>query len=322
MGVLHLIGKITCNQSYASHASRGLRLVPTYPTQSLFQREELWLHQAEGTIEIYTKKINLSSINPSTFMFWVEVTDPQFYNYIDLPDTIINRDYLLCFVNEKEEELLIPKKEAIKNIQRKLQVVVFEEMVEKDEQIRVFDNHGDMVYEEMIPVGRKTTVLDLTQEEEGFYTWTFNGFSDTFFLTDKNLKHTIGICQFQLKSEAVHQISIQFETKKTYWEYLVISKKEHIEDIYTIIDNDGTYTFTCQGKVTMMGLDAISYLSDQKIPYKERPKTRFKLVSNTENETPYLASEDRILPNASPENIKIHSTEAVTEFKTQTIIYI
>ncbi len=322
MDALHLIGKITCHQNYANRSTKGFRLVPTNHTRSLFQKEELWLRQTEATIEIYSKKIKPYNTDALTFIFWIQVTDPQFYNYIQLPKTLINHDHMLCFVNEKEEESFIPKKELIKNIQRKLQIVVFDETVVKDELIKVFDSNGHMVYEEVVITGTKSTVLDLTSEEDGLYTWTFNGFSDTFFLTDKNLDHIIGVCMFQLKSEQVHQIHIQFETKKTYWEYLIISKKEITEETYSIIDNDDTYTFTCQGKVTIMGVDTMSYLSDQKIPYKEHPETRFKLVLNAKNNTPYLSLEDRILPNASPENIKIHSTSEVPEFKTQTIVYI
>lgn len=322
MDSLHLLGKITCSNTYNHLFSKGLKLVPSKQTQRLLQREELWLHKEERSVGIYAKKEKLFEDNMPSLLFWIEVTDPQFYNYTHLPKTIANKDHILCFTNDKEEASLTVKKEIIKNVQRKIQVVVFDETVVKDECIKVYDLAGNMVYEEVVMVGTKSAVLDLTQEEDGLYTWTFDGFSGTFFLTDKNLKRIVGVFMFMMQSEKVHRINIQFEAKKTYWEYLIISKKEITENAYKIIDDNANYTFSYQGKVTVLEAEAVSFISDQEIPYQEYPKTLFKLIPNIDSAMPYFILEERVLPNASPENIKIHKTAETTAFKTQIILYI
>lgn len=318
---LRFIGRINCEHNYADN-SKGLELIPTRETQSLCQKEGLWLYQTEGAVEIYTDKINSSILDTQELLFWVKVTDTQFYNYIQLDHKLQNQEHLLCFTNKEEKEILTPTNAVIKNVQRKTQIVLFDEVVSEEEQIKVYNHKGTMVFETYVPKGSRSTLLDLTYEEDGLYTWTFDGYSGSFFLTDENLKHTVGVCLFRVKSENKHQIDIQFEAKKTFWEYLIISKEEFSENTYHIVDEDDTYTFSCQGKTSIVDIEAISYISDQEIPYKKYPKTLFKLVQNSENTNPYLTLEDRILPNASPENIRIHHTADCTAFKTQTILYI
>ena len=318
---LRFIGKITCKHDYANN-SNGLEIIPTTETQLICQKEGLWLYQKKGTIEVYTDKITSSILDIETLLFWVKVTDDQFYNYTQLDYKLQGQEYLLYFTNPEEKETLTPENAVLKNVQRKTQIVVIDEVVTEEEQIKVYDNKGTMVLETSVPIGSRSILLDLTYENDGMYTWTFNGYSGSFFLTDENLKHIIGVYQFQINSESKHQTQLQFQVKKTYWEYLIISKEDIEGNAYTIIDTHGNFTFTCQGKKSIVDIEAISYISDQEISYKKYPETLFKLVPNSENISPYLTIEDRILPNASPENIRIHHTAEATAFKTQTILYI
>ncbi len=319
---LELVGEITCDHTYITTGKNDLKLVATTATKQLLQREEIWIRYTLNSIEVYTKKENLDTMEPINLLFWIEVTTPQFYTYTQIPEGLINKDQILFFDTQTDETFVMVKKNRIKEVQRKLQVVVFDQEVEKNEQIKIKNHHNAIVHEELVLAGSKSIVLDLSYEEDGLYTWEFNGFSGTFFLTDKNLKQTIGVCMLTIKPEKVHRINLRFETKKTYWEYLFISKKNTEEVKYEIIDTKGAYTFTNHGEVSILGTKAISYISDQEIPYSKHSQAIFKLVATDDNAIRYQIIEDRILPNANPENIKKHHRTEKTAFKTQTIVYI
>jgi hypothetical protein len=255
-------------------------------------------------------------------MFWIQVTDVQFYNYTQLDKLLSNPHYLLFCSNQKEIECFDHENRTIKNVQRTTQMVVFDQEVEEEDTIKVFHSKGHLVYETNVYKGAKNSLIDLTYEDDGLYTWTFGGYSGNFFLTDKNLKNTLGVCMFNIKSEHEHHITIHFDAQKTYWEYLIIPKDQHARLAYEIIDQHDQYTFTCLGEVIIAEIQAISFISDQEIPYKAYPKTLFKLVPKAPDLHPYLSFEDRLLPNASPRNIQIHQTAEGTAFKTQTILYL
>ncbi len=320
MSTLHYIGKISCEHNYAT-PSRGIELVPTKETQEFCQRENLWLNIEGNRVSVYAVDFTTSLVD-AKLTFWLKVTDSQFYNYIQLNSLISEPNHLLFFSNEEEQEDLIQSKAQIKNVQRTTQVVVFDEVVEEDDEINVYHRNGHLVYQTTVSEGAKSSLLDLSYEDDGIYTWTFGGYSGNFFLTDKSLINIIGVCAFQIKSENEHRVTLQFETKKTYWEYLIISKEKISNQAYDIIDQNEEYTFTYQGKVSLVDVEALSYISDQEIPYKAYPTTLFKLVPNEEHQQPFKKIEDRVLPNASPQNIRIHNTAERTVFKTQTILYI
>ena len=141
-------------------------------------------------------------------------------------------------------------------------------------------------------------------------------------LQNKDLKHTICACMLTIHREKVHRINVQFQAQKTYWEYLLISKNNIAITQYKIEDETGNYTFKNQGIVSVLGTQAISYISEQKIPYNKQPITKIKLVANEEELVKYQTIEDQILPHANPENIQKYGEEEPLAFKTQTIIYI
>ncbi|MEM6684456.1 MAG: hypothetical protein AAF617_01575 [Bacteroidota bacterium] len=318
---LHCIGRITCAHAYADD-TKGLELIPTLETILTCQQEGLWLLQQQETVEIYTDINNPFIINAQTLLFWIRVTDVQFYNYIELDETLQNQEFLYYFTNTEEKQILEASKATLKNIQRKTQVILFDEVVTEADQIKVYNHVGDLVRELTVDAGAKSTLLDITDEDDGLYTWTFNANSGSIYVTDKDVQHIIGVYQFELVTASEHHITLQFETKKTYWEYLIIPKEETEEHLYDIIDTKGEISFSYLGKKAIANIEAICYLSDQKIPYRKYTDTLFKLVANSQNTHPYLTLEDRVLPNGSPENIRIHHTADGIDFKTQTILYI
>lgn len=126
------------------------------------------------------------------------------------------------------------------------------------------------------------------------------------------------------------QFSIQFTSRSTQWQYYVINKSS-LDLENAVIVSKSAVTFQKQGKTTLPnGEEAVWFSSsEQLIPFSEKPKYKFDLVSSAGNSGAGTGKRSsgvrtifKSLPNASPARMAVENNNGQSQAVSPMYIYV
>lgn len=320
-----------CNILNLTPVQDSLRIIKNYRIR--FQNNK---NEFQCFAEVLDNKKIWDELNTAEdLFFFLENTDPNFYNYTDI-DFSKSESLLYYFTNNTITNRFQNEIQTSAQTKIKVHSLQFNLNIDKTKSNTIIIKHkGESIFSYTSEVGKQFIPINLTAFGTGVYElWTNNNKQETFFATaNPPSTHTIGVVHLNMKNavesikeNTLPKLILNFESRTAYREYVVVIpeyKKIEIQNIS--IDSGGNETYSTPEKKVVFEDHGESYVfvSEQPLKFYQKTKEHPILKIQYMNQfSDVLIEHDMKIPVPKATSIKIKNKNEEDTYYSQSIIYV
>lgn len=299
-----------------------------------------------GSTDTYSPLRKLEA--PLHLSYLMEIHDPQFLTYTDLPFKIDNTRVFyfnnLGLEKDDSEHMNLSKERYVTDedridVMHPRFVHKFDEPQYDGVEVEVMNAVGEVVFSKILEEGAMACDINLLDYPEAKYTLSIDGIEEMHFFTYSGLRPVFGVVDIIIDPDAFDDYSfyndegelvrqkyfLNFKTRSVRWNYILVEQSRHTmhtdHQVYDSIKKSGyiPIPFTNVETEEWDGKEVKSVWTDVAIPMRERQPQKFKIKTKRgKSGVEWIQP----LPNAmASSNLKVNKSDP-DEVYSELIVYL